>query len=96
MNPIQCWAYGACIWSAEHYIERKVVDDTENQRSNVGELFTSENAEISVVVDLKGSVEVPVETVEPVVFQIRNPIEPLLSKQNCWTQQLHKAYIKAY
>ena len=47
------------------------------------ELFTPENAEISVVVDLKGSAEVPVETVEPVAFQIRNPIEPLLSKQNC-------------
>ena len=49
----------------------------------MGELFTPENAEISVVVDLKGSAEVPVETMEPVAFQIRNLIEPLLSKRDC-------------
>ena len=47
------------------------------------EPFDPENAEISVVVVLKGSAEVPVETVEPVAFQIRDPIEPLLSKRNC-------------
>ena len=49
----------------------------------MGEPFTPENAEISVVIDLKGSAEVPVKTVKPVMFQIRNLIEPLLSKQNC-------------
>ena len=54
--------------------------------------FTSENAEISVVIDLEDSAKVPVKTVKPVAFQIRNLIEPLLLKWNCWTQQLHQAY----
>ena len=58
----------------------------------MSKLFTPENAEISVVIDLEDSAKVPVKTVKPVAFQIRNLIEPLLLKRNCWTQQLHKAY----
>ena len=49
----------------------------------MGESFTPENAEISVVIDLKNSAEVPVKTVKSVTFQIRDLIESLLSKQNC-------------
>ena len=45
--------------------------------------FTSENAEISVVIDLEDSVKVSVKTVKSVTFQIHDSIESLLSKQNC-------------
>ena len=96
MNSIQCWAYEACIWSTEHLHWAQSRDDTENQRFNMSKTFISENAEISVVIDLKNSVKMSVKivkTVKSVMFQIHNSIESLLSKQNCWTQQLHKAYI---
>ena len=49
----------------------------------MNELFTSENAEISVVIDLEDSVKVSVKTVKSVTFQICDLIESLLSKQNC-------------
>ena len=42
--------------------------------------FTSENAEISVVIDLKDSAEVSVKTVKSVMFQICDSIESLLLK----------------
>ena len=58
-------------------------DDTENHRFNMSKLFISENAEISVVIDLEDSAEVSVKTVKFVMFQICNLIESLLSKQNC-------------
>ena len=54
----------------------KAADDTDNQRLNVGELFDPENAKFSVGIDL-GSVYV---CVKPVVFWIRDPIEPVLSE----------------
>ena len=56
----------------------KHLDQNNDQRSNVDELFDPENAEHSVVVDLGGGVYVGVE---PVAFRIRNPIEPILSEQ---------------
>ena len=62
------------------YIEHKVVNKIKNQKFNVSELFTSENAEISVVIDLKNSVEVSVKTVKSVTFQICDLIKSLLSK----------------
>ena len=54
--------------------------------------FIFENAEISVVIDLKDSIKMSVKTMKSVMFQIHDLIESLLSKWNCWTQQLHKVF----